>query len=160
RLLHVLGGQTPCHRSTAGFSPSGRWLVVQQNDSVETEIWDAQTNKLQSHLPHSSAFHVPLRFLPFPPRPEAVEYAVVGAGTAQYSWPLAVNLVREWNITSGAVRSQFRLPTRTSFQRCFTTDGDAVHWTLRTEQDDISLDATWVLRLEDGTVRVYAREEY
>jgi WD40 repeat protein len=157
RVLHVLGEECPCHGSTASFTPSGRWVVVQLNDSVATEIWDAQTGTLQSRLPHSSAFHVPLRFLPFTPRPENAEYAVVGAGAAPLTWPLPVNVVSEWDIRSGAVRSQFRLPTRQSFQRGFTADGDACHWGQRTEQDDISLDSEWVLRLEDGVVRVFAR---
>jgi WD40 repeat protein len=159
RLLHILGEQCPCHRSTAGFSPSGHWLVVQQNDSVSTEIWDAQSGKLQGQLLQSSAFHVPLRFLPYPARPEG-EYAVVGMGASRYSWPLPVDLLSEWNLTTGAVRSQFRLAAKTSFQRCFTADGVAVHCGLRTEQDDISLDTEWVLRLVDGIVRVYAREEF
>jgi WD40 repeat protein len=159
RLLHVLGDGCPCHRSVASFSPSGRWVIVQQYDSVMTEVWDAETGKLQCQLPHSSAFHVPMRFLPFPPRPGAAEYAIVGMGASDYSWPLRVNVVSEWDVKKGAVRSQFRLPGKQSFQRSFAEDGTACHWGQRTEQDDISLDANWVLRLEDDVVRVFARVE-
>jgi WD40 repeat protein len=159
RLLHILGEACPCHRSTASFSPTGRWIAVQQNDSVATEIWDAQTGKMQCQLPHSSAFYVPLRFLPFRPRPEDAEYAVVGSGASEYSWPLPVNLVSEWDVRTGAVRCQFRLPVKQSFERSFTVDGTACHWPERTEQDDISPDSNWVLRLDDGSVRVYARVE-
>jgi WD40 repeat protein len=159
RLLHVLGDGCPCHRSIASFSPSGRWITVQQYDSVMTEVWDAETGRLQCQLPHSSAFHVPMRFLPFPPRLGAEEYAIVGMGASDYSWPLRVNVVSEWDVKKGAVRSQFRLPGKQSFQRSFAEDGTACHWGQRTEQDDISLDANRVLRLEDDVVRVFARVE-
>jgi WD40 repeat protein len=158
-LLHVLGHECPCHRSVASFSPSGRWIVVQQYDAVAAEVWDAETGKLQCQLPHSSAFHVPLRFLTRPPRSGAAEYAIVGMGAWDYAWPLRVNVVSEWNLTTGAVRAQFRLPGKQSFQRSFAVDGTAVHWGQRTEQDDISPDANWVLRLEDEVVRVFARVE-
>jgi WD40 repeat protein len=72
---------------------------------------------------------------------------------------LPVSLVSEWNIATGAIRAQFCLPGRQSFQRGFSSDGTACHWGQRTEQDDISLDADWVLRLEDHVVRVFARVE-
>jgi WD40 repeat protein len=159
RLLHVLGHECPCHRSVASFTPSGRWIVVQQYDSVAAEVWDAETGKLQCELPHSSAFHVPLRFLTRPPQPWAAEYAIVGMGSSDYSWPLRVNVVSQWNVATGAVRAQFRLAGKQSFQRSFAVDGTAVHWGQQTEQDDISPDADWVLRLEDDVVRVFARVE-
>jgi WD40 repeat protein len=156
RLLHVLGHECSYHRSRASFTPSGRFILVQQSDSVTTEVWDAETGKMQCRLPHGSAFQVPMRILPYP-LVRDVEYAVVGMGNSRNSWPLPVNQVSEWKITTGAVHSQLRLPGKQRFQRCFTTDGTSVHLGPRTEQDDISLDANWVLRLEDDVVRVFAR---
>ena len=44
---------------------------------------------------------VPLRFLPFPPRPGGPEHTIVGMGASDYSWPLRVNVVSEWNVTTG-----------------------------------------------------------
>jgi WD40 repeat protein len=158
-LIHILGGECPCHCSAASFTPSGRYVLVQQNDSVATEIYDAETGKRLCELPNSSAFHVPMRFLPFPPRPGMGELAVVGMGSGRLSWALPVNQVSEWNIQTGAIRSPFRVPAKPEFERAFTNDGMAVHWPSRAEQDDISLDSTWVLRLQDDVVRLFARVE-
>jgi WD40 repeat protein len=159
RLLHALGHECACHRSIASFTPSGHYIIVQQYDSVEAELWEAETGKMQCRLPHSSAFHVPLRYLPFPSQAGTAEYAVVGMGASDYSWPLRDNMVSEWRITTGGACSEFRLPGKQSFQRIPTSEGAVVHWAQRAEQDDISLDSDWVLRLEDGVVRVFARVE-
>jgi WD40 repeat protein len=158
RLIHILGAESPGHQSKASFTPSGRFILVQQNDSVTTEVWDAEAGKMLCQLPHSSAFHVPMRFLTYPP-PSAVEYAVVGMGASRYSWPLPVDQVTEWEIRTGAVRSHFRLPDKPTFQRCFSDDGSAIHCGERTQQDDISPDANRVLRLDEDVVRVFARVE-
>jgi WD40 repeat protein len=159
RLIHVLGCQTPCHGSTASFTPSGRYVTVRQNDSVTTEIWDAATGNKLCDLPHSDAFHVPMRFLTYSRQPDDAEYAIVGMGSNPQSWPLSANQVSEWDIRAGAIRSHFRLPGTHKFERCFTGDGTACHWRGRTEQDDISLDSNWGLRLNDGVVQLFARLE-
>jgi WD40 repeat protein len=80
-------------------------------------------------------------------------------GASHDSWPLPVDLVREWDLATGVIHSQFRLPAKKGFQRTYSADGTAVHWGQKTEQDDISLHANWVLRLEDEAVRVFARVE-
>ncbi len=158
-LLHVLGHRTPCHGSNASFTPSGRFITVQQNDSVETEVWDAETGKQLCALPFSSAFYAPVRYLTFSPQANALEYRLVGMGATHCTWPLSVNQVSEWDIRTGAIRTHFRMPGKQSFQRAFSNEGTSTLWTTVTEQDDISLDADWVLRLKDGVVRVFVRLE-
>lgn len=151
RLIHTLGFWADANAVAAEFSPSGQFIV-----STTVQVWNAESGELLCTLPNINGFGAPLRYL----RAAGTEreHAIVGFGSTQPSWPPVMDKVSECSITTGEIIRHFRLAAQQQeIQTTYLQSGEAVHGPGPAPKLDLSLDASRVLSLFDGVVRIYAR---